>query len=559
MTAAGPPQAEIAALTEALTGRDWRSGFEHFAAALEERRARELDSELWPRHTAWKGFLDPEHRRDALVIEAGYGTGAISLAQDFRRVCAAVSDPGLRQAIEARAGWLGVGNIEFLDQDRLQSIGKGSLDAVVISGLPARMLESGLIETCAELLDARGVLYLAFGNSRIGTLSRIKRALGGRFPRLEAYRYPASLTNSYGLARLNGHHGPLRQRLASWAAPLVAPAFGVAAYKSRTSRSLVERVIEEVGRQTAGLPEIRRYLFSNPSGFTLIVEDRRTAARLVIKIPFDEPTLCRQRCNFSSLQRLAHLQLVVPKPVLAGEAAGRPFFAETMLEGTPAGERTLHSAAYEALLLDSIGWIERLHAATARPCVLREQLVTERILGPLERAFAVISHDPLGEQYARIRSFLAGSFSGRTLPLVFAHGDYSADNVLVRNGSGRIAGVFDWDLAEERGLPLLDVFYFILAADSVRHGRPDSRVYSETIFPLRFSAPVGAAIERYRSTVGIPAELMFPLALLTWAYQLAYRVRRGESYRYPFLTEQLAGQGLATALELIRRSEVRPC
>jgi hypothetical protein len=80
---------------------------------LTEPQARDISWEFWPRHTGWRALLDPDHRNEALVVDATYGSAAIALAQDFVRVHALYTDPHLMKAVQARTEWLGAQNIVF--------------------------------------------------------------------------------------------------------------------------------------------------------------------------------------------------------------------------------------------------------------------------------------------------------------------------------------------------------------------------------------------------------------------------------------------------------------
>jgi len=566
---------EAALLWQAVREHGWPTGLELFASRLPESRARAIRSELMLRHTCWKGFLDPHHRNEVLVIDPGYGSVAVSLSREFARVVALYTDPDLIAAVEARVKWLGIKNIVFkLATDLLSfEFSKGSLDAVVIYGLPARALPRGFLEMCGEWLYVEGVLYIALPNNlgirRLlrnpgdpGLLTFLK-GLRPIFPSVVAFRYDGDLMRASELTPLQGPHKSLRKKIISILAPFVAPGFGVFASKTVKRRSLYDEVVRAIEKeyaskygQTLSLV-VERHLFTNLAGFTLVVQSETARKKMIVRLPFDDLALKRYERNYSMLQTLAALPTAgggcFPRAVLSGAVMGQEFFVESFIEGASVNRRLLvRPNRYAEVISGAISWITQLHVASARPQVFDDSLVHELIVVPLTRAFSLLSTQSWGDESGLIKEFLVRSFRGRKIKLVFSHGDYSVDNVLFDARTGKVRGAFDWDLAEERGLPLLDVFYFLFTAERMRRMSTPGAIFGEKLFPLRLTSAERSALEGYRQALQVPEDLVFPLALMTWVDHVARRLYRPEFYHFPHWSADHAGTSLKTAADLIR-------
>jgi aminoglycoside phosphotransferase (APT) family kinase protein len=136
------------------------------------------------------------------------------------------------------------------------------------------------------------------------------------------------------------------------------------------------------------------------------------------------------------------------------------------------------------------------------------------------------------EILAGLRQYLTDAFNGRRLNLVFAHGDYTSENILLEKSRNRICGVFDWDLADEAGLPLLDLLYFLAAAERDRTETSYGTIFARI---LRCELPVheSALVADYCRALDIPADLVLPLSIMTWIHHLVDRMQTREAGPFP--------------------------
>jgi len=199
----------------------------------------------------------------------------------------------------------------------------------------------------------------------------------------------------------------------------------------------------------------------------------------------------------------------------------------------------------------ALDWITRLHQATAREVVMDRAEMSRLVEEPMTSAFDYLSDNVTSAALTHIGRFITDALAGTRLNLVLAHGDFTPENVLLVRESAQLRGVFDWDLAEEHGLPLLDPLYYILTSERALHGSSTvastAHILVGKLFRGAFSPTEDAAIKKYCEAVKVPAHAFRPLVLMVWLSHLGKRMHTPERYRfarrdwYP-LVEAIAGE-----------------
>ncbi len=202
----------------------------------------------------------------------------------------------------------------------------------------------------------------------------------------------------------------------------------------------------------------------------------------------------------------------VPRVLVEGRRMGRRALVESAVHGTPLIER-LGPGSFEELVGSVTAWlIELARGGEAQPAgEWWERLVGAR-LRAFERDFAGAL--PAG-LFSRLEQALAAL---GPLPLVPEHRDCSPWNVVLDGGE---PGLHDWESAEPRGLPGLDLAYFLANSAFVIEGALESgrtrESYARLLDP---GAPLGAVAAHYAGEycrrVGISADDYARLRLLAW-------------------------------------------
>jgi hypothetical protein len=206
----------------------------------------------------------------------------------------------------------------------------------------------------------------------------------------------------------------------------------------------------------------------------------------------------------------------IPRVVAFEEYLGRPILVETALVGKP-----LDPAAMRRDRARSCAAVTSWLAELPRPARSADgadgswfgQLV-ERPLRHFEHVFPL----SVDEQRLLERTWeLIAPLREADMPLVFEHGDLSHPNImLLKDGT---PGVVDWELAEPRGLPTYDLFFFLTYAAFASHNARKSGEHLAA-FHAAFFGPTAWArpyVATYAGQLRLPPHTLTPLFVLCWA------------------------------------------
>jgi len=305
--------------------------------------------------------------------------------------------------------------------------------------------------------------------------------------------------------------GKLRLRL--WLegamAPLFTPSFATVAHRGSRQPSVLEDLAAEIAARLGGAagerPRWQRYWMTRWD-VILATFEPASGPGFVVRLPPNDRAQRRCEVEHEALRSLhatlpAALRQRVPVPLEAGEFRGIPYFVQTLLAGYPAfpflktgqdrGWQTeaadflvgLHSAQRTEVWLGAAEW-----QAEMRPQIGEGlRLVEER----------------LGIEAARVEGYLQERLGDRRWPLVLAHGDYWAGNLLLDKKGARLLGVIDWDRSRPRSFPLLDLINGLLAARVVRERQRVPDLVGEIVGQGRLREADLRLIEAYLEPMGL--------------------------------------------------------
>lgn len=267
--------------------------------------------------------------------------------------------------------------------------------------------------------------------------------------------------------------------------------------------------------QTGGMRSVNKVIAH-------VFADDRAEPALVLKLPRVRESEAPLRTEVRALQAIDG-RAGAPRLLFATTLAGTFVVGESVVSGTPL-LALAHPLAFEELARTASEWITQL-GATAR--VVDRSVWFERLVdAPLDEFVAsfgrVLDAGMVRETEARLRTLGA-------LPLVCEHRDFSPWNVLLAP-SGAL-GVLDWEGAEPRGLPALDLIYFLAYWSFFHDGATDdaSRIASYRASlnaDTRTGAITRECLARYCDHLGIDAEMLAPLRLLVWLIHARSEHRR---------------------------------
>lgn len=217
----------------------------------------------------------------------------------------------------------------------------------------------------------------------------------------------------------------------------------------------------------------------------------------------------------------------IPRVITFEEYHGHPILLETALVGRPMDRATVRRSL--AGCCDAVThWLAEVQPP-GRTSAATDPHWFERLVEQPLRYFA--DHFPLSTDEAQLlkRTWdLVMPLRDMNLPLVFEHSDLAAPNLmLLKNGA---PGVVDWELAEPRGLPATDLFFFLTYAAFALHATRTVNDYAAA-FHRAFFGPSAWAhphVRDYAERLQLPPQALTPLFVLCWArYTTSLLLRLG--------------------------------
>lgn len=277
-----------------------------------------------------------------------------------------------------------------------------------------------------------------------------------------------------------------------------------------------------------------RFRASSHVVFLLLTEGRPDPALVakVTRLPGANASITREAANLRLVQaaRAGGFDSI-PRVIAFEEHRGHSILVETALVGRPMDRPTVRRdlAGCCTAVTHWLTEVQRLnhHGPGADPGWF-ERLVE----GPL-RQFAEVF--PLSDEEAQLlkrTEALASPLCEASLPMVVEHGDLCHPNLFLLKESG--LGVVDWELAESRGLPTYDLFFFLSYAAFAQRDARTNREYVSAFHAAFFghSAWARPYVLAYAERLQLAPRVLTPLFVLCWVrYMIGLLTRLGETDR----------------------------
>ncbi len=286
--------------------------------------------------------------------------------------------------------------------------------------------------------------------------------------------------------------------------------------------------------------DLDRYSTSRRLSFVVLTPRFKTSTHLIfLLIPEGElePALVAKVPRFQGhcattkreAERLHQIQTrrpggfdSIPRLVGFEPFAGRTILIETAMRGRAMDQAMVRKHAPQCCE-GTLSWLIDVQTATR----LAPDPGGHEILDLIERDLVELQATFPAEKSLLDRTReLVALLSSANIPLVLEHGDLSHPNVMV--GPRGAVSVIDWELAELRGLPASDLFFFLAyVARAIRRTRSETETLAamDQAFFMRGSW-TRPYVGRYADALGLPKEILGPLFVASWVRQVAGLVRR---------------------------------
>jgi hypothetical protein len=251
------------------------------------------------------------------------------------------------------------------------------------------------------------------------------------------------------------------------------------AFRSRSRMAL--RVLEIAGVVPASGWVMGRLSWSDTEVAMAPIGPPGEPWQAIVKWPTSTDSLASLRTQSANLvslradQRLTGWSSLLPVILFEGEESGAPFFVESMMPGVPAHRLSGDIATRRRSLQAAAEAIAGLHARTAVPRTVDDEILELWIDRPVRMVSELIARR--GGESAAVQALevlateLRAAFAGRELTAGWIHGDYWLGNVLISPDGSKVTGIVDWDLASSDQPVLLDPVHLVLMARRTLSGR----------------------------------------------------------------------------------------
>jgi aminoglycoside phosphotransferase (APT) family kinase protein len=214
--------------------------------------------------------------------------------------------------------------------------------------------------------------------------------------------------------------------------------------------------------------------------------------------------------------RLGEWRALLPRPLAAGTARGRPYRIDSVLRGRAPTATTVELQAGAAAA------IHALHAATAS-AVRGEAMAGRWIDAPLRE---LERHGAPDARVRHLRDELHRALAGRRLTAGWIHGDYWLGNVLLDGRAARPAGIVDWEAAAAPEPPLHDVLHLVVWGRRMTTGEQLGPIVRRQLAGGGWTPHERALLDRYAAWCGDGALTERHAVLLYWLRQVALHARQ---------------------------------
>jgi hypothetical protein len=268
----------------------------------------------------------------------------------------------------------------------------------------------------------------------------------------------------------------------------------------------------------------------------LDLEPEPTWVVKIPRLPEGVQSLQSERNLLNELSRSAKahaVPILLPEPVFQFDLEQVQAFGQTAVTGIPL-QQVLQPDSLRRLATQLTCWqISLAKLSRGWNHETSSSQFVEKIISQIESELG--THTELSELLTQTRRVLANLSD---LPLVCVHNDFTIWNAKQKSEG---LSIFDWTDAYRSGAPMLDLVYALasttfLVEKAWETSERSCRVYRRLLDPSTSSGAIfNECIQQYAKQVGLKAEQVAPLRLLTWVLNVSFdlQLRRYEMGSIP--------------------------
>lgn len=561
----------IQKVLSSLNKMKWNQAILYGLEAFSTEAKRHIINQLNESSAGWKFLLDiPNNNGSALVIGDELGIKGINLSRSLKSVV--LLDQNVKRLIfsENAARQFGRTNISSVtgNLDCSLPFHNDIFSNVIITPIISYLsgdIQTFLIYEVCRILKQDGSLFLIAENKfnylRVKALLKGKKSYYLKASRsakgYESLLKKCGFTNinryiinpEYNMARkiipFSGKKEYRGVRCSNWKFRakynrFLAPHFGFRVLRSSENKSFIDNALSHITNNIYLMDCMNLFIekyFLTPKGNCIIIFSDRDSFNIgfIMKIPITPLAEKHDSSNYKTLRNIhednsisQEIKSMIPKPIYLGNHNGQMFFVEGKKLSKSFGAITNNSNVVEHIIEHATTFITKLHKQTVRNTIFTEDKFDNMIGTKLEQLKAFCGPH-LKIRLEKTKAYLADGLIGEVIPLVRGHGDYSVANIIVDEPSFTINGIIDWDLSEEKYLPLVDVLNLIESKYNVFQGRELGSTVCDVFLADQLSNHSRYLIAYYLQELGLSQNLVKYFVIVYWLHHVHSQLQ------YPFI------------------------
>lgn len=310
----------------------------------------------------------------------------------------------------------------------------------------------------------------------------------------------------------------------------LAPAYGLVCAKNNPhpsqilgfARNLVAQKILDTLPKIQ--PYFQRYLSLPGKVFITLNKINSDNQNIIIIIPTMTPVLNWRRKEIAIVNEVRTLSpyLASKLPPLYCELSwrGKPYFAISEMPGITVDRRVPH---LDRLTCQAVDFLIKFNQITARKTVIDEDIYVNLVRDIIDQVMS--NYPSIRDIMIRIEHLLRATLIDKCLLVVWFHGDYKLENLLIDKGTLEISSIIDWEQSRRHGLPWLDLLYLLTYNRIMTEYRDFFNVYREVIEAENFTSSERRLIDAYNMALPVAPGLKPILVSLFFIHHIGCRAK----------------------------------
>lgn len=254
---------------------------------------------------------------------------------------------------------------------------------------------------------------------------------------------------------------------------------------------------------------------------------------VIARIGFTETGNWRIKNNCYAIKNLsAHLSKdnysKVPIYIDSGSLSQCYFCIETKVKGIDAESLCHDESIVKFMMDDAFSFLVEYSMQNLEIVIVDDHVLLQYFKKPINQLIECAITQDTKDFLQQIMQFVILKIKNKKIPLVCQHGDYKIENMRFDPLTGKLTGVFDWDMAVNKGLPALDLYHLLMTKEVLLTDSNLADALKKKLFPLCLSEQEEKLLRTYYKKLEISEKLERVFAIMYWIGQLYKGILHGE-------------------------------